>query len=164
MGTDITYTYEIRQHGVWEAVELLPPLDIDHVELEDAEWTAYTSHPACIDRNYRLFSVLAGVRNSFGIQSIASPRGLPVDASAESQKMTINYTRNPNWDFPNLTWVSLRELLDYDWDQWITDSRHEHEPPRLLREEVEPFTSKTLPYLQSLVSDPDDLRIICDFD
>ena len=78
--------------------------------------------------------------------------------------MEVNDTRNPSWDFPSLTWVSLRELLKYDWDQWITDSRHGHETPRLLREEVEPFTSKTLPYLQSLVNNPDDLRIICDFD
>lgn len=160
----MTYTWEIRKNGVWEAVELLPPLDIDRLEPEDPEWTAYATHPACIDRNYRLFSVLAGVRNTFGIQPIALPRGLPEDASEASLRMGTNYTRNPNWDFPYLTWVSLRELLEYDWDQWITDSRHGHEPARLLREEAEPFTSKTLPYLQSLVSSPDDLRIICDFD
>ncbi|MDP9763674.1 hypothetical protein [Deinococcus enclensis] len=163
MGTDIYEVIEIRREGQWEVAHLLPLLDTNK-SFSDPEWEKHWSHPAFINRNYRLFSVLANVRNSFGIPPIDTARGLPQDASAESRQRFSYHSYSPTRNSPQLTWVSLRELLAYDWDQWTTDSRHGHEPPRSLREEVEPFYSITLPYLRSLVKNPDDLRLICDFD
>ena len=62
MSTDITYTYEIRKNGVWEAVELMP-VPAEPEDEDQWDW----SHPSVISQSYALFSVMAGVRNTFSI-------------------------------------------------------------------------------------------------
>ena len=55
-----------------------------HQEVKiNGKWLHY-SNPS-IDRNYRLFAILAGVRNHYEITPINSPRGIPEDI-AESTK------------------------------------------------------------------------------
>lgn len=80
-----------------------------------------TAHPY-EDRNYMLFEVLAGVRNGYGfagvpthrpLTPISEPRGLPVDITPESMAL-LSGDHTP-------TWVSLRELEEYDWDAKMLD-------------------------------------------
>lgn len=64
-------------------------------------------------RNYRLFTVLAGVRrDSDSIPQIAEPRGVPEDCSPEVRRYMENVDHTPSY-------VTLRELLDFDWTQEI---------------------------------------------
>lgn len=65
------------------------------------------------DRNYMLFSVLADVRNySDRVKPIDLPRGLPDDVSLEVKRKS-DYD---GVDGHSHSWLTLRELLDYDWD------------------------------------------------
>ncbi|WP_158679795.1 hypothetical protein [Deinococcus sp. NW-56] len=153
MGTDIYERFEIRRNGVWELTELLP--DFDPGTATEDKFTAYGNHPAFVDRNYALFSVLADVRNTFGIRPIVHPRGLPEDASPQVEAYFDGDC--------TVSWVTLDELQDYDWDQIITDSRRPHANPESLREAVEPFLSRNLPYLLAQVEDPSDFRIVFSF-
>lgn len=57
-------------------------------------------------RNYRLFSILADVRNSWDIEPIAEPRGLPEDTTCDFWLGDHSHS-----------WLSLRELIEHDWDQ-----------------------------------------------
>jgi hypothetical protein len=57
MGCDIHGVFQRKEGAAWTDIESL-----------------YDQ-----DRDYRLFSMLAGVRNSYDIEPIALPRGLPLD-------------------------------------------------------------------------------------
>ena len=72
-------------------------------------------------RNYRAFAFLADVRNGFeangsgrGIQPIAAPRGVPVDASPEwLHKVDTEWGGGMH----SLSYFTLTELMEADWDQ-----------------------------------------------
>jgi hypothetical protein len=89
------------------------------------------------DRNYRLFGILADVRNGVGFAGcdtgdrfnpIAEPRGLPVDVS---QTIATEYDE---WgdDGHSHSFFTLKELLDYDWSQvavlrgYVDESGYKH--------------------------------------
>ncbi len=72
-------------------------------------------------RNYNLFSILANVRNGVGFAGcetgqgfvpIAMPKGLPDDVSPQIK------IQSDGWgcDGHSHSWLTLRELLDYDWE------------------------------------------------
>lgn len=58
-------------------------------------------------RNYRLFALLADVRNSGGIEPLDSPRGLPNDASKKIRDVFIE-----DLDGHSHSYFTLRELQD----------------------------------------------------
>lgn len=71
-------------------------------------------------RNYDLFAILANVRNGRGFagvitgegfKPIAYPRGVPADASPEYQQ----YVEEWGVDGHSHSYLTLRELLEYDW-------------------------------------------------
>ena len=93
MGTDIYLHAEQRSCRVWRY----------RGELEDFEV-----------RNYEFFAILANVRNPIRstepFDYIIQPRGLPEDMSEELRKDTLLLSgHDPGW-------VTLRELLDFDWE------------------------------------------------
>lgn len=63
----------------------------------------------CEDRSYRLFAVLANVRNREGVEYISEPRGIPSDAT--------EYTREcyKIWDIDahSASYLTLKELIDF---------------------------------------------------
>lgn len=65
-----------------------------------------------IDRDYRLFAILADVRNEFGFRPISSERGLPGDISDEAMDAC--------GDESYASWVTLEEILLFDWRQVAT--------------------------------------------
>lgn len=95
MGADIHSWTEVREHGAWVAVPYAP--------FEDG-------------RSYRIFGFLADVRNYSHSPVIAAPRGLPHDMSDRVREAL-------DWDYHSESWLSLRELLTYDYDQVIWDRR-----------------------------------------
>ena len=58
------------------------------------------------DRNYKLFALLAGVRNYDGVEPIAEPRGWPDDLSPELEAERKHIEHTPSW-------FTVAELQDY---------------------------------------------------
>jgi len=70
------------------------------------------------DRNYMLFACLAGVRNGWGIEPIAEPRGIPEWAK--------NLSCPEMYDFGDhsQTWLRLDEVMNCKgWSQTVNDER-----------------------------------------
>jgi hypothetical protein len=64
------------------------------------------------ERNYNLFAILAGVQRltNGGFEPVVPPRGFPPDVSP-------GQTPDPDSGgfYHNATWLTLKELLDFDW-------------------------------------------------
>lgn len=72
-----------------------------------------------LNRDYELFSVLAGIRNSYNLKPISEPRGLPEDVCSE---MKYN---SEHWDSDghSHSYVTLKELKEFDLNQEFHDDR-----------------------------------------
>lgn len=114
------------------------------------------------DRLYVVFAALADVRNYAivpgdeqpqPIKPVAMPRGLPDDMSAEGRELI----EDPD-DGHSDTWLTLDEVLAYDWDQPITDG-HEVWP---LRDNARVFIGR-MEQLRELTAG-DDVRLVFNFD
>jgi hypothetical protein len=93
MGTDINIRAERKIDGVWTVVEV----------------SAFDC------RSYGVFGFLANVRNYSRIPPIAELRGLPNDCSVAAS----------DWleDCHSTSWLSIAELLAFDYDQTFEDRR-----------------------------------------
>lgn len=110
MGCDIHLYVEHRVDGVWQSAD---------------KWTKdkWTEHESIMSvdyddqfytgRNYELFAMLAGVRNRFDIVPISDPRGFPDDISPQLAELDVDHSAS---------WLTLAELLAYDWTQTVTMS------------------------------------------
>lgn len=96
MGCDIHIWIEKRVDGQWQPAE-----DYQEEGLYQSD-----IYQGC---NYRLFAVLADVRNSDDVKPIAPPRGVPQDASTIVQELVHDYADHSH------SWFTLRELLDFGW-------------------------------------------------
>jgi len=111
MGTDIHIAVEIFYNGRWHLSDVTPTQD----------------------RNYRAFAVLANVRNGYGfggfstgdeLKPISEPRGLPDDMSPELRAKIAQNESSDEIDEGQYfwlgdygySWVTLKELLEYDLD------------------------------------------------
>lgn len=116
MGTDIHPVVQVlREAGYWHTVALDTSPQMQYGE--GRTW------PLLESRDYTVFAVLANVRNGRGfagvythdpVRPIALPRGLPDDFC----KPDPDLFWMGEHDF---SWVTLRELLDYDWDQKVVE-------------------------------------------
>ncbi|GAB4480002.1 MAG: hypothetical protein Kow00124_26230 [Anaerolineae bacterium] len=120
MGTDIHLFAEYRREGRWVAVGRWHRVTWGQVEGFDLD-----DEPLYGDRNYRLFAMLADVRNGYGfagvdtgepLTPIAPPRGLPPDVSPEVASQAAIWDA----DGHSHSWLTLAELLAYDWTQVAT--------------------------------------------
>lgn len=123
MGCDIHMYVEHKQDGVWKSADIWKPdkyfdskyetVQKDIVEYEDRFYAG---------RNYDLFAILANVRNGYGFAGtdtgdgfipISEPRGLPDDVSE------LIKDESEDWgpDGHSHSWLTLKELLEYDWGQ-----------------------------------------------
>jgi hypothetical protein len=97
MGCDIHAIAEVRTAGRWTA----------------SDWTVFDG------RNYGIFGFLADVRNYSESPVIAEPRGLPddVDMTDEQRQEWAD-----GW-YHSASWLTLAELLAYDYDRVFWDRR-----------------------------------------
>lgn len=79
------------------------------------EWVCQPEH-TYDHRNYDVFSILADVRNDEGFKPVVPPRGVPKHAS-EHYKSLVKSWRG---DGHSHSWLTLAELLAYDWTQVVT--------------------------------------------
>lgn len=144
MGCDIHFVVEKRNDkGQWERV--LPPPEIydpwlkEQADKEIGESRYYRERVKCVwfdDRNYNLFAILANVRNRFDFKPISEPRGLPDDLSPAVRKLTGEAESDPldaevigeddessdvDLGDHSQSWLTLRELLAYDWSQEVKE-------------------------------------------
>jgi hypothetical protein len=117
MGTDIhpAIEYRVNESSPWHA-HMIPNPNAGRWAGEE-EFTASID----IDRCYDLFSILGNVRNGYAFAGIPTGsgyipmsdcRGVPEDISPEAAKALSNGH--------SATWVTLQEILDYDWTQTTT--------------------------------------------
>jgi hypothetical protein len=69
------------------------------------------------NRDYAVFGFLANVRNYAMATPVAAPRGLPDDASSTVRKLYYNLGD----DAHTASWLSVTELLEFDYDQAVED-------------------------------------------
>jgi hypothetical protein len=102
-----------------------------HVELKlaDGRWHHWTAPH--IDRNYNLFTKMAGVR-AFGdeIVPIDQPRGLPCNVSETTRLMRENYGSDGHSD----SWLSLDELKVLE--AWWNDHTKPYQAERFVHGRV----------------------------
>jgi len=139
MGCDVHMWAEIRpgkdssshwvQVGPWLPNPSYHP-DEPTVFLDGIEppllWNSPLTAEIYTGRNYRLFGMLAGVRNGVGVAGadmgdpvvpIAEPRGVPKDASGGF----LTEVRGWGGDGHSHSWLTLEELRAYDWTQTVTE-------------------------------------------
>ena len=116
MGCDIHAFAEIRQPDrSWKRCG-----DVFPYPESDRAWRKQTHGCQPFDwRSYGVFGFLADVRNYSAVPCIAKPRGLPHDLSPE---VNAEYE---TWDVDahSLSWLSLRELAEFDYDAPVIDRR-----------------------------------------
>lgn len=70
-------------------------------------------------QSYNLYGWLADVRNYAQVPVLAQPRGLPEDALPETREYF-----EPGRGHWGLTWYTVEELLDFDWNQPFENRRY----------------------------------------
>ena len=143
MGCDIHIYTEIKKNNIWEAIkvknswktylkERLEKSTSDDNEKDIAYFSErFDEEPDEVyegiydGRNYDLFGILADVRNGRGFAGcntgdgfipISEPKGLPDDLSETIRNEADEW----GCDGHSRTYFSLKELLDYDWNQFTT--------------------------------------------
>lgn len=112
MGTDIHAAIEFRKSAAepWQAV-MVPNKYFGKYD-DESEFTSRIN----IERDYDVFAILGNVRNGYafagcvtgvGFEPISDNRGVPEDISEDGRK-ALSDEHSP-------TWVTLPELLTYDW-------------------------------------------------
>lgn len=119
MGCDI-YSYgEQKVPDRWVCVRSHVLTGLDRFPGSDPEPLA----PEPFDRvSYPHFAFLAGVRNDWRVPPIAEPRGLPADASAYTRYFYFDpYRRNEPRGGHSASWLSMEELIGFDYDRTFED-------------------------------------------
>lgn len=134
MGCDIHLIVEVKRgDGAWHRVDP-PEEDRDewlgkqvHQNPTDRWYNVHWRKVWFDDRNYNAFAILADVRNGYGFagvktgdgfEPISGPRGWPHDLSEEGKKWVDDGGSDNDDLWPgdhSFSWVTLQELLDYDW-------------------------------------------------
>lgn len=119
MGCDIHFFVEKRVEGKWVSADKWEiDKDDDEPRQPRVPWEQSFYH----SRNYNLFAILADVRNGRGFAGvktgegfnpISPPRGLPDDVSPEVGKEAVRWAG----DGHSHSFLTVEELLDYDWTQ-----------------------------------------------
>jgi hypothetical protein len=91
------------------------------VQIEPGKWVFRPDWKFYNDRSYNLFGVLANVRNMGKFPYISEPRGFPLDTELDDYDSSAILGR---WmGDHSYTWLSLRELVEFDYDQIVTSQR-----------------------------------------
>ena len=160
------------------------------VEIRSAKgWYFHKPDPDLFDGSYSVMGFLADVRNYSGSESLAPRRGAPVDMDVDSMLSIILRTtwssdfasaetavlgysaksadiRDRIGEFfadlyPHPTWVSLAELLQFDYEKSFTDQRDKNRLTTY-REFLGDIFFVALEELRSL-GKPGDVRLVLCF-
>ena len=114
MGCDIHIFVETMRHDKWSKIGYVfeDPYACERDIGKHIVSITRTDEPYT-GRNYKLFSILADVRNvEDGIIPINTPRDLPKDVTDEIKEISDSW----GCDGHSHSYLTVRELLDYDWE------------------------------------------------
>ena len=115
----------------------------------------FSPRPLAVERNSPLFAMLANVNNGRFLREevspIALPRGLPPDVSPELASWSATWGE----DGHDHSWLTLEELLAYDWSQ-VAKCRGVVDPSIAHRFEGDPL----LPMRYSTAADGRGTRVV----
>jgi len=123
MACDIHIFAEVRKDGRWEKVGHVFPNPNHRPDEPESDWNRSRTDQPYLGSNYDVFAVLADVRNGYGVagvptgrgfKPIAYPRGVPADASPEYREYAAAWEQT-GYPCHSHSWLTLRELLDYNW-------------------------------------------------
>lgn len=149
MGCDIHFYIEkMNQYRVWENVDVWVPKWWGNESEIDEKWFKELSNQSfCSERNYTLFGVLAGVRDT-EVEPLDYPRGLPDDVSSIVKAELYD-------EIHSKSWFLLKELYNYDW--------HIYSSGECEYDSLHNFRENVIPKLEQ-IGDPDKVRIVFGFD
>lgn len=109
MGCDIHMHVEYKEKGVWQNGNFYKK---DGYGYELVEFYG--------DRNYKLFAILADVRNYDCVKYISEPKGFPDDAT---EYVSLDYVR---WgiDAHSCSYFTLKELIDFNEEHHYEELDH----------------------------------------
>lgn len=133
MGADIHSFAEVRKDGKWLRVE--EPVFDDYGDKKITEPFGW--------RSYAVFGFFADVKNYSHCTPISEPKGLPDDSEWLNSPSKYAYAINPmsgepipeneretnkkdvqeDGNYHSMSWLTLKELLDYDYEQKFWDRR-----------------------------------------
>lgn len=119
MGADIHSFAEVRTTGKW--VRVTEPLFEDYDDKKTTEPFAW--------RSYAVFGFLADVRNYSCCKPICEPKGLPDDSEYINRISPYGYggtfkeALQEDYNCHSFSWLTLNELLDFDYEQTFCDRR-----------------------------------------
>ena len=149
MGCDIHYMVQIQTSpGIWK---------------NRPDWKFFDG------RSYNLFGVLANVRNYGELPYISDPRGFPEDVELDDTICAYEILGRWLGDH-SFTYLTLAELLSFDYDQKCFNKRDLQTEPEPLRDYLpdEYFVNlKQLEYEMKYCGNnltPHDVRILIGFD
>ena len=150
MGCDIHSCVEVRgADGIWSRTMVGFPNRFyeNKVTYEPFDW-----------RSYGMFGFLADVRNYSKVPTIVPERrDCPADASPYVRE------RFETGCYHSVSWISLAELLEYDYDKTFVDMREVPPETTTLRDFLGEYFFRDLSILNSL-GDPKNIRIVFGFD
>ncbi len=164
MGCDIHASVEVFYGPVWlVSVKKLFPLDFP--------WLGETFTCAPFHwRSYDMFGFLADVRNYSRVPPISEPRGWPEDTACFRDRDA------DDWDYHSRSWLSLKELIEFDYDREFEDRRYDNglsgaaltDPGRgimtTFRKFLGPQFFRDIELMKTLAPDPAYVRIVFAFD
>lgn len=162
MGADIHFYTEIKLEDEWHPIYMPVPEEVVRKQISrmrngDPYWASYyanKNYANYSERNYYLFTFLAGVRGNE--EPLVEPRGLPDDCS----KLIRRVYERWKGDAHTPTYYYLSELMECDWKDWFQDK--EDMEYNNGRHPLAGFFEEYLPRLYGL--DPDATRFIIFFD
>jgi len=115
MGVDLHYFAEYRTPQGWALCAAESPGSVPGLRLLDLGLTAH--------RIYGLYAFLCEMKPI---------RGWPADLSPEGREQTVGEVFQPWEEGPS--WLTLRELQEADWPQWLRETGEYHTALPRLRE------------------------------
>ena len=170
------YSAESKEWDIVESSKAFP--------IRECDWKSLgikTTDAPFRYQSYAIAAFIAGIRNEFEITPIAERRGLPdghksvedTEGFSGIKSMVSRYPYEIIEDRSN-TWLLLKELLDFDYEQTFEDRRNygagNHDTVEVgsgsvitYKEHLGPFFFTELEALKEL-GDPEHVRIIFAFD
>lgn len=127
MGVDIHSFVEIKKEGKWELFDEDVFPDYGDKKIDSPfNW-----------RSYSLFGFLADVRNYSNCKPISENKGLPDDSEylnsesddnygygSQKGNRTIKDNIREDGNYHSFSWLTLKELIDFDYDSTFEDLRY----------------------------------------
>ncbi len=162
MGCDIHSFAEVKKNGKWIKIKksIFPDYDT-HKQVEPFGW-----------RSYAMFGFLAGVRNYSHCEPLSEPKGLPKDSEwlnslskhyLPEEKITIASDLYEDSFYHSFSYLTLDELLSFDYKRKFVDLRDKSQPIITYREYLHKDFFDVIEVLKTL-GNPDEVRVIFMFD